>query len=251
MWTPASFESDPGSVNVLVVRNDVAVLVSESGPPITEVPMDLPVPVETLAAIASDPVVGPRTSPEMIAAGDDVPEYQTPPRSATPKALAAAVSSHLGDVDVRSVVDGPDGDAGETVGVRVVLELDDPEPVSLDVTAGYVDYLGNRSVCREQFPDATACRVRAVDDYGTSIVVWQRAHGADPGYLLVGISDPTTGDVLVRETGPVITEVGQDMPYDVDALLALAADDAIDSSVEEQVNDAAADFGPFEATRWQ
>jgi len=73
-WAVEAFESDPGLVGVVAELEDRTVLLSYSGPVITGDPrdQDLPVPVDTLVDIATDPRTAPTTSQDAVDAGEEI-----------------------------------------------------------------------------------------------------------------------------------------------------------------------------------
>ena len=80
-WEEATPEEDPGVVYVLVSKGRTQVLLFSSGPPITEDPrrLDLPVSVRDMMAIAADPRVDVTTSQAAIEAGRDLAFWSDSP----------------------------------------------------------------------------------------------------------------------------------------------------------------------------
>ncbi|WP_345262935.1 hypothetical protein [Nocardioides nanhaiensis] len=74
LWEAEAPEEDPGVVYVAVEKGDTSVLLFYSGPAITGDPreLDLPISVESLFDIASDPRVDVTTSQAAIEAGSDL-----------------------------------------------------------------------------------------------------------------------------------------------------------------------------------
>jgi hypothetical protein len=73
-WDEVEPEEDPGVVYLSVPKGDASVLMFYSGPAIEGDPRDaaLPISVETMLAIATDPRVDLTTSAEAVAAGNDL-----------------------------------------------------------------------------------------------------------------------------------------------------------------------------------
>lgn len=78
LWEAEAPEEDPGVVYVVVEKGDAAVLLFYSGPTISADPreLDLPISVETLFDIATDPRVDLTTSEAAIEAGADLPYWR-------------------------------------------------------------------------------------------------------------------------------------------------------------------------------
>jgi hypothetical protein len=74
LWEEAAPEEDPGGVTVVMPKDEATVVVSYSGPEITEDPrrMDLPVEVGTLLDLATDPRVDVTTSQAAVDAGGTI-----------------------------------------------------------------------------------------------------------------------------------------------------------------------------------
>lgn len=74
VWEEVEPEEDPGLVVVVVEKGDGAARLLYAGPDITGDPreLDLPIPVETLFDIATDPRVDVTTSAEAVDAGEDL-----------------------------------------------------------------------------------------------------------------------------------------------------------------------------------
>lgn len=75
-WDELAPQEDPGLIVVVAELRDHSVAVRYHGAEITGDPrdLDLPVPVDTLVDIATDPRLAPTTSPEAISAGEEL-EY--------------------------------------------------------------------------------------------------------------------------------------------------------------------------------
>lgn len=80
MWEAEAPEEDPGVVYVLVDKGESAALVFYAGPPITDDPreLDMPISTEVLFAIANDPRVDVTTSVEAVQAGADLSYWKGP-----------------------------------------------------------------------------------------------------------------------------------------------------------------------------
>lgn len=74
-WEEQTPEEDPGTVVVIVPREDGAAVLFQSGQPITGDPreLDLRVPVTDMIALGQDPRVGPTTTQEAVDGGEDLP----------------------------------------------------------------------------------------------------------------------------------------------------------------------------------
>lgn len=73
-WDEVAPESDPGLVGVVAELDDHTVVLRYSGPEITGDPrdLDLPVSVDTLVDIATDPRVAPTTSADALDGGEEI-----------------------------------------------------------------------------------------------------------------------------------------------------------------------------------
>lgn len=73
IWHDGTPEEDPGTVTVIVEKDETTVLIGYTGPEVTDDPRDLelPISVDTLFAIASDPRVDVTTSAEAVEAGEE------------------------------------------------------------------------------------------------------------------------------------------------------------------------------------
>lgn len=73
-WEEQVPEEDPGTVVVVVPREDGAAVLFQSGQPITGDPreLDLRVPVADMIALGQDPRVGPTTTQEAVDGGEDL-----------------------------------------------------------------------------------------------------------------------------------------------------------------------------------
>jgi hypothetical protein len=74
-WEEQVPEEDPGTIIVVVPREDGAAVLFQSGQPITGDPreLDLRVSVADMVAIGQDPRVGPTTTQEAVDGGEDLP----------------------------------------------------------------------------------------------------------------------------------------------------------------------------------
>ncbi|MEI2712509.1 MAG: hypothetical protein V9G04_04225 [Nocardioides sp.] len=77
-WQELEPEEDPGIVFVTAIHGTEASTAYYAGPSITKDPrkLDLPIPVETLVAIATDPRLRLQTTPDVVAAGETVAKWK-------------------------------------------------------------------------------------------------------------------------------------------------------------------------------
>lgn len=74
-WEEQVPEEDPGTVIVIVPRDEGAAVLFQSGRPVTDDPreLDLRVGVDEMIALGQDPRVGPTTTQEAVDGGEDLP----------------------------------------------------------------------------------------------------------------------------------------------------------------------------------
>lgn len=115
-WQALEPEEDPGTVWVWLRRGDDEIRVSLSGREVTEEDpreQDLGIPAEDLIAAAGDPLLRLQTSPEAVAAGEELDDWEggePDPEArdvvpATDRALAAAYLSTRGGYSEFSVIE--------------------------------------------------------------------------------------------------------------------------------------------------
>ncbi len=76
-WQEQVPEEDPGTLNLIVTKDDVTVVMYQSSAPITGDPrrIDLPISVDAMVELAQDPRVGLTTTQEAVDAGEDLDSW--------------------------------------------------------------------------------------------------------------------------------------------------------------------------------
>ena len=179
-WDELVPEEDPGSVMVMLLRDDEYSFVQQSGPSITGDPRDLDLPesVEGLVAVVEDPRLRLQTTPDAVAAGRDLADWEgedpepagpptTGPGDLTDRAVAVVVDELLpGAVAARP----PESDWGDVVGSE--LEYEGVQGVRVTVAAAGADDPCRAVRCRERRTDvAEGTLLAGRDERGRVLVL--------------------------------------------------------------------------------
>ena len=197
-WQELAPEEDPGSVMVMLLRDDEYSFVLQSGPSITGDPreLDLPERVEDMVAVVEDPRLRLDTTAGAVAAGRDLADWEgddaepsgpraTGPADLTDRAVAALLDERLpGAVAARP----PETDWGEVVGSE--LEYEGAAGVRLTVAAAGAD-----DPCR-----AVRCRERRTDVAEGTLLAGRDERGR---VLVLRLPDQV---VVLRQFGDAFTE---------------------------------------------
>lgn len=147
-WDEVEPEEDPGYVSVTVDHEGEWTHVGYSGPEITGDPrkLKLPISVETLTAVAQDPRLRLRTSPAVVAAGEELDDWdggEPDPEAwkvvpSTDRSLAAAYLSTRGGYGDYSLIEPSplksEFGAG-AIGARLHRDSQGADPAVIDVLA--------------------------------------------------------------------------------------------------------------------
>jgi hypothetical protein len=215
-WQPEEPEEDPGALNVVSTRADESVVVSYYGPTITGDPreMDLPISVDVLVAIAQDDRLALMVPPQILALGQDVPGWSSPPDAGIHKRvpqtdLGQAVAWILADGDLdtfrepqpsiyRSLFKSPH------VGARVERHLHYRTEGELDILAAaqMPEWLTAGALC--QSPDFDGCRELGTGERGPVVALWRLADGDKTGEVWF-VQERPDEVIAVRYEGIAIT----------------------------------------------